>query len=135
MTKISTTLLMLLFSATAYAQTENWNTIADQYHLSAYLVAALLIGVFVLFFSNRLYYYREQEVSNRSKQINTQLALVLNSNKTVVWMFSTAKIQKLFRICKFLQLFLREWSNFFAFLAYYTNRAPEDARQVIEILG
>ena len=92
MTKISTTLLMLLFSATAYAQTENWNTIADQYHLSAYLVAALLIGVFVLFFSNRLYYYREQEVSNRSKQINTQLALVLNSNKTVVWTYDVTKI-------------------------------------------
>ena len=92
MTKISTTLQMLLFSATAYAQTENWNTIADQYHLSAYLVAALLIGVFVLFFSNRLYYYREQEVSNRSKQINTQLALVLNSNKTVVWTYDVTKI-------------------------------------------
>ncbi len=92
MTKISTTLLMLLFSATAYAQAENWNTIADQYHLSAYLVAALLIGVFVLFFSNRLYYYREQEVSNRSKQINTQLALVLNSNKTVVWTYDVTKI-------------------------------------------
>ena len=54
MTKISTTLLMLLFSATAYAQAENWNTIADRYHLSAYLVAVLLIGVFVLIFSNRL---------------------------------------------------------------------------------
>ena len=67
MTKLSTTLLMLLFSATAYAQSENWSTVADRYHLSAYLVAILLIGVFVLIFSNRLYYYREQEVSNRAK--------------------------------------------------------------------
>lgn len=92
MTKISTTLLMLLFSATAYAQAENWNTIADRYHLSAYLVAVLLIGVFVLIFSNRLYYYREQEVSNRAKQLNTQLALVLNSNKTEVWTYDVAKI-------------------------------------------
>jgi signal transduction histidine kinase len=92
MTKISTTLLMLLFSATAYAQAENWNTIADRYHLSAYLVAVLLIGVFVLIFSNRLYYYREQEVSNHAKQLNAQLALVLNSNKTVVWTYDVTKI-------------------------------------------
>ena len=92
MTKISTTLLMLLFSATAYAQAENWNTIADPYHLSAYLVAVLLIGVFVLIFSNRLYYYREQEVSNRAKQLNTQLALVLNSNKTEVWTYDITKV-------------------------------------------
>ena len=92
MTKLSTTLLMLLFSATAYAQAENWSTVADRYHLSAYLVAFLLIGVFVLIFSNRLYYYREQEVSNRAKQLNTQLALVLNSNKTEVWTYDSAKI-------------------------------------------
>lgn len=92
MTKLSTTLLMLLFSATAYAQAENWSTVADRYHLSAYLVAILLIGVFVLIFSNRLYYYREQEVSNRAKQLNTQLALVLNSNKTEIWTYDTTKI-------------------------------------------
>ena len=92
MTKLSTTLLMLLFSATAYAQAENWSTVADRYHLSAYLVAFLLIGVFVLIFSNRLYYYREQEVSNRAKQLNTQLALVLNSNKTEIWTYDTTKI-------------------------------------------
>ena len=83
---------MLLFSATAYAQSENWSTVADRYHLSAYLVAILLIGVFVLIFSNRLYYYREQEVSNRAKQLNTQLALVLNSNKTEIWTYDTTKI-------------------------------------------
>ena len=92
MTKISTTLLMLLFSATAYAQAEDWSTVADRYHLSAYLVAFLLIGVFVLIFSNRLYYYREQEVSSRAKQLNTQLALVLNSNKTEVWTYDVTKV-------------------------------------------
>lgn len=92
MTKLSTTLLMLLFSATAYAQAEDWSTVADRYHLSAYLVAFLLIGVFVLIFSNRLYYYREQEVSSRAKQLNTQLALVLNSNKTEVWTYDVSKI-------------------------------------------
>ena len=95
MTKLSTTLLMLLFSATAYAQAENWNTIADRYHLSAYLVAVLLVGLFVLIFSNRLYYYREQEVSNHAKQLNAQLALVLNSNKTVVWTYDATKIYTL----------------------------------------
>ena len=92
MSKISTTLFLLLFSTTAYAQAENWDTIADQHHLAAYLVAGLMIGVFVMIFSNRLFYYREQEVNSRARQLNTQLALVLNSNKTQVWTYNTQKI-------------------------------------------
>ena len=92
MSKLSTTLLLLLCATTVYAQQENWNTIADQYHLAAYLVAGLMIGVFVMIFSNRLFYYREQEVNTRARQLNTQLALVLNSNKTVVWTYDVSKL-------------------------------------------
>ena len=92
MSKLSTTLLLLLCATTVYAQQENWNTIADQYHLAAYLVAGLMIGVFVMIFSNRLFYYREQEVNTRARQLNTQLALVLNSNKTEVWTYDVSKL-------------------------------------------
>lgn len=92
MSKITTTVLLLLCATTVYAQEENWDTIADQFHLAAYLVAGLLIGVFVMIFYNRLYYYREQEVNTRARQLNTQLALVLDSNKTKVWTYNTQKI-------------------------------------------
>jgi PAS domain S-box-containing protein len=75
-----------------YAQAENWETIADRHHLAAYLVAGLLIGVFVMIFSNRLYYFREQEVNTRAKQLSTQLALVLNSNKTQLWTYDSGNL-------------------------------------------
>ena len=86
--RLSTILLLLVFSVMAYGQTETLHTIADHHHLAAYLVAALLIGVFVMIFSNRLYYFREQEVNTRANQLNTQLALVLNSNKTQLWTYN-----------------------------------------------
>ena len=89
--RITTTLVLVLFSLTADAQTESWKAVADANHLAAYLVAALQIGVFVMIFSNRLYYYREQEENNHAKQLNTQLALVLNANKTQVWTYSKKK--------------------------------------------
>ena len=92
MSKISTTIFLLLCATTVYAQTENWHTIADRHHLAAYLVAGLMIVLFVMIFSNRLFYFREQEVNIRARQLNTQLALVLNSNKTKVWTYSPQKI-------------------------------------------
>ena len=90
--RLSTTLLLLVFSMVAYAQAETLETIADRHHLSAYLVAALLIGVFVMIFSNRLYYFREKEVNSRARQLNTQLGLVLNSNKTQIWTYDSEKL-------------------------------------------
>ena len=92
MSKLSTTIFLLLCATTVYAQTESWDTIADRHHLAAYLVAGLMIGLFVMIFSNRLFYFREQEVNTRARQLNTQLALVLNSNKTKVWTYSPQKI-------------------------------------------
>ena len=90
--RLSTTLLLLVFSMAAYAQAETLETIADRHHLAAYLVAALLIGVFVMIFSNRLYYFREKEVNTRARQLNTQLGLVLDSNKTQIWTYDSEKV-------------------------------------------
>ena len=83
-------MLLLTAAATAGAQGENMNTIADGHHLSAYLVAALLIGLFVMVFSNRLYYYQEKEVNAKAKRLNTQLALVLDSSNTQIWTYEVA---------------------------------------------
>ena len=82
---------LLTISLTALAQKENMETIADPHHLSAYFVAALMISVFVMIFSNRLFYYRQREVSTRAQQLNTQLGLVLTSNRTQVWTYDFAK--------------------------------------------
>ena len=90
--RITTTLVLVLFSVMADAQTESWKAVADAHHLAAYLVAALQIGVFVMIFSNRLYYFKEQEVNNRAKQLNTHLALVLNANKTQIWTYDKKNI-------------------------------------------
>ena len=76
---------------TAFAQKENMETIADPHHLSAYFVAALMICVFTMIFSNRLFYYRQREVSVQAQQLNTQLGLVLTSNKTQVWTYDFNK--------------------------------------------
>ena len=78
-------------SLTVFAQKENMETIADSHHLSAYFVAALMISVFVMIFSNRLFYFRQREVSAQAQQMNTQLGLVLTSNKTQVWTYDTIR--------------------------------------------
>ena len=82
---------LLTISLTVLAQKENMETIADTHHLSAYFVATLMIGVFVMIFSNRLFYYRQREVSAKAQQQNSQLGLVLTSNKTQVWTYDYAK--------------------------------------------
>ena len=76
---------------TVFAQKENMETIADAHHLSAYFVAALIISVFVMLFSNRLFYFRQQEVRTQAQQLNTQLGLVLTSNRTQVWTYDLTK--------------------------------------------
>lgn len=78
-------------SLTVFAQKENMETIADSHHLSAYFVAALMISVFVMIFSNRVFYFRQREVSAQAQQLNTQLGLVLTSNRTQVWTYDTSR--------------------------------------------
>ena len=89
--RLSATLVLLVMARMAHAQTADVGTFADLHHLGAYLVAGLLITVFVMIFTNRLYYYREQEVNSRAKLLNSQLALVLSSNKTQVWTYDVTR--------------------------------------------
>lgn len=85
------TIVMLAFATMAYAQKENMDTIADINHLAAYFVAALMIGIFTMIFTNRVFYYRQKEISTKTRQLNTQLALVLDSNKIQVWTYDNDK--------------------------------------------
>ena len=89
--RLLTVAVLLAISLTALAQKGNMETIADAYHLSAYLVAALMISIFVMVFSNRLFYFRQDQVSTQAQQLNKQLGLVLTSNKTHIWTYDFSK--------------------------------------------
>ena len=89
--RLLTVAALLAISLTAMAQQENMKTMADGYRLSAYLVAVLMIGVFVIIVSNRLYDYRQRQVSAEALQLNKQLGLVLTSNKTHIWTYDFSK--------------------------------------------
>lgn len=91
-----TTIVLLAVALTVCAQKENMDTIADTSHLAAYSVAALMIAVFTMIFTNRVFYYRQRDINTKSRQLNTQLALVLDSNKTQVWTYDDDK--KLFAL-------------------------------------
>ena len=79
--------LLLTVSMAAYAQAENMDTLFDVHHIMAYLVATLLISIFVMIFYNRLIYYREQEEIAKSKQLNGQVALIMRSSKLEAWTY------------------------------------------------
>ena len=89
--RIKAIVLLSTLATMAHAQAENMDTIADTPHLAAYLVAALMISVFTMVFTNRIFYYRQKEVTNHTRQLNTQLALVLLSNKTQLWTYDVNK--------------------------------------------
>ena len=88
--KLFITAFLLTIANQALAQQENMDTIADIHHLAAYLVAGLLIAVFVMIFSNRVYYYRQKTAFQDAQQKNAQLELVLDHNKTQVWTYDPA---------------------------------------------
>ena len=66
-------------------------TAFDFDHLLVYLVAALLIAMFVLIFYNRLYVYREQEVNSQNRSQNARLALILKTGWVRLWIYDVAK--------------------------------------------
>jgi signal transduction histidine kinase len=74
-----------------HAQMENVRAAFDARHLVAYAVAAFLISVFVMLFYNRIYYFREKQVSNETERINAQLAMILESSKTQTWTYNVNK--------------------------------------------
>ena len=63
----------------------------DFQHISLCLLAVLVIAIVVMIIYNRIYYRREKDIITRTSQMNTQLALVLDSNKTQVWTFNPMK--------------------------------------------
>ena len=89
--RLMTTAILLAMAHVAVAQEENLETIADGHHLAAYLVAGLMIGLVTMIFSNRVFYYREKEVTKEAREVIAQLGLVLNANKTQVWTLDVMK--------------------------------------------
>ena len=89
--RLTTTAVLLATACVVLAQEENMDTIADGHHLAAYAVAGLMIGVFTMIFSNRVFYFREKEVTNEARQMINQLSLVMNVNKTEVWTMDPEK--------------------------------------------
>lgn len=83
--------LLLVWTSVMIAQEENMGTITGFRHLAAYLVVAMLIAVIVMVIYNRIYYYRKEKIDIRASQLNTQLGLVLVSNKTQVWTYNNSK--------------------------------------------
>ncbi len=79
--------LLLLIALTAKAQKENLETLFDIHHILGYLVAGLLISVFVTLFLNRIIYFREQQDIKKSKRLNEQLSMLLSSNKLEAWTY------------------------------------------------
>jgi len=89
--------IVYLFAALALplvarAQIEDVRAAFDVRHLIAYLVAAFLISVFVMLFYNRVYYFREKQVSQDTARINAQLAMILESSKTETWTYDVNKV-------------------------------------------
>jgi len=81
------TFCFLAMAQQAFAQQGGMTVFFDLNHLAAYLVAGLLIAVFVMIFSNRVFYYRQKVANMEAQQQNTQLALVLDNNKTQIWTY------------------------------------------------
>lgn len=89
--RILVTTILLAVTLTVSAQKENLETFADFHHVAAYIVTALLIGLFVMIFTNRLYYYRDKDTRAKGQQLNKQLGLVLYSNKTQIFTYNVQK--------------------------------------------
>jgi signal transduction histidine kinase len=70
-----------------WAQQEDMSTIFDFSHILAYVVAGLLIGLFVMLFENRLICFKERRTLNQFASRNAQLAMVLDACKVTVWTY------------------------------------------------
>ena len=74
-----------------FLQINQIGKVYDFDHIFAYGAALLLISVFVLFFYNRLYVYRRQEINNVRRSQNARLALILKASKQRIWIYDMAK--------------------------------------------
>ncbi len=78
---------LLLAPGVLRAQDSHLSNIFDFNHVLAYVVAGLLITIFILLFYNRLYVFREQEVINLHKSRNARLAIVMQAGKLRLWSY------------------------------------------------
>jgi len=121
-------LLCILMAGTlaAHAQKENMETLFDIHHLLAYLVAGFLIMVFVMLFYNRVFYYREKDARRESNRLNTQLSMILDSNKTQTWTFDVDN--ELFIVVS--EMSEKKYS-FFDFSQFYDHDSFQELRKTI----
>ena len=89
--RILTLCAAVMLPLLVHAQIEDVRAVFDSQHLVAYLVAAFLISIFLMLFYNRVYYFREKEVSTNTERLNAQLAMILESSKTQTWTFNVNK--------------------------------------------
>ena len=73
---------------TLVAQVTQIGRVYDSDHILSYVVAFLLIAVFVLIFYNRLYVYQQQEVNTDRRSQNGRLALILKAGKLRIWVYN-----------------------------------------------
>ena len=123
-TLCAATMLPLLL----HAQIENVRAAFDSQHLVAYLVAAFLVSIFMMLFYNRVYYFREKEVSANTERLNAQLAMILESSKTQTWTFDVNR--KLFT--RFSEHGLKETAYIpFDFSQFYDREDFNALRKII----
>lgn len=77
-------------AASAWALQLGVPDIFDESHMLAYLVAALLIGLFLLLFHNRIICFAQRDVNEQNRSRNAQLALVLRACRIRVWTYDVA---------------------------------------------
>ncbi len=124
LTLCAATMLPLLL----HAQIEDVRAAFDSQHLVAYLVAAFLVSIFMMLFYNRVYYFREKEVSANTERLNAQLAMILESSKTQTWTFDVNR--KLFT--RFSEHGLKETTYIpFDFSQFYDREDFNALRKII----
>ena len=89
--RLATLCAAMMLPIMAHAQIEDIRAAFDGQHLVAYFVAAFLISVFVMLFYNRVYYFREKQMSSETIQMNAQLAMILESSKTQTWTYNVSQ--------------------------------------------
>lgn len=71
------------------AQNFHIDTLFDFDHMLAYIVAGLMIAIFVLLFYNRLYVYRENDINNETRNQNVRLATIMRTGNLSLWTYDT----------------------------------------------
>ena len=79
--------LLLAGSLAAHAQQEDISLLFDIHHILAYIVAACMVSIIIMLYLNRVYYFKTKDAANHQRRLNTQLSIILDSNKTKTWTY------------------------------------------------